>query len=44
VLVKPPGAAGSEIVDRYFSRALPPDVTPAIVAADRIDALRLAFG
>ena len=43
VLVKPPGAAGGEIVDRYFSRALPPDVTPAIVAADRIDALRLAF-
>jgi aspartokinase-like uncharacterized kinase len=43
VLVKPPGAAGDDIVDAYFSRALPDRVTPAIIAADQLDALRSAL-
>jgi probable H4MPT-linked C1 transfer pathway protein len=43
VLVKPPGAVGGNLVDGYFSRALPADVTPVIVAADQVDALRLAL-
>jgi aspartokinase-like uncharacterized kinase len=34
VLVKPPGAAGGDLVDAYFSRALPAEVTAEIVAAD----------
>ena len=34
VLVKPPGAAGRDLVDAYFSRALPAGVTAEIVAAD----------
>lgn len=44
VLIKPSGATGSQLVDGYFSRALPAHVAPAIVPADRIDALRLALG
>ena len=43
VLVKPPHADGNELVDSYFSRALPPGVTSTIVCADQIDALNLAL-
>jgi aspartokinase-like uncharacterized kinase len=43
VLVKPPGAAGNELVDAYFSRALPAHVTSVIVPADRLDALHSAL-
>jgi aspartokinase-like uncharacterized kinase len=44
VLVKPPGAAGNELVDAYFRRVLPAHVTPMIVPADQVDALRSALG
>ena len=47
VLVKPPGVgaqASHELVDAYFERALPSSVKPVIVAADRIERLRLAIG
>jgi 5-(aminomethyl)-3-furanmethanol phosphate kinase len=48
VLVKPPGAvapdtAGRTLVDAYFFRALPHDVTAEMVAADQVDALRMAI-
>jgi 5-(aminomethyl)-3-furanmethanol phosphate kinase len=43
VLVKPPGVGASDSVDGYFNRALPAHVTPAIVPADRTDALRAAL-
>ena len=43
VLLKPPHAHGSELVDAYFQRALPADVRSTIVAADQIDALNLAL-
>jgi 5-(aminomethyl)-3-furanmethanol phosphate kinase len=43
VLVKPPGASGSELVDAYFARALPAQVTPVIVTADRGDELHSAL-
>jgi len=43
VLVKPSGASGSDIVDRCFSSVLPPHVTAAIVAADRIAELAKAI-
>ena len=43
VLVKPPGAAGTGLVDAYFSRALPAHVTPVIVPADQLDALHSAL-
>jgi uncharacterized protein (UPF0264 family)/aspartokinase-like uncharacterized kinase len=43
VLIKPPGAHGADVVDPFFSRALPPELQPAIVPADRLDALRLAL-
>jgi len=39
VLVKPAGAAGSEIVDPYFSRALSAGVEPRVVAAGQLDEL-----
>ena len=39
VLVKPPGATGSGVMDAYFPRALPARVTPVIVPADRIETL-----
>ena len=39
VLVKPPGAAGDEVVDAYFSRALPAHVRPVIIPADRLNEL-----
>ena len=43
VLVKPPGAAGSGVVDSYFSRALPAHVATFVVRADETDALRSAL-
>jgi len=43
VLVKPPGASGSDLVDAYFSRALPAGVTSVIVPADHVDALESAL-
>ena len=38
VLVKPPGAAGDEVVDAYFSRALPAGVTAEVLAANDLPA------
>ena len=43
VLVKPPGASGSDLVDGYFARALPLQVTSVIVPADHMDALQSAL-
>jgi aspartokinase-like uncharacterized kinase len=43
VLVKPPGASDGELVDVYFTRALPAQVKRTIVPADRIDALDAAL-
>ena len=43
VLVKPPGAAGCDLVDVYFTRALPAHVIPVVVPADRTDALYSAL-
>jgi len=43
VLVKPPGASGSDLVDPCFERVLPPHVEKTIVTADRIDRLRAAL-
>jgi probable H4MPT-linked C1 transfer pathway protein len=43
VVIKPPNATGSDLVDGYFSRALPARVTPVIVAADQVDALHRAL-
>jgi len=42
VLIKPSGASGSDVVDRYFSQALPPGVSSACVPADEIDRLLTA--
>jgi probable H4MPT-linked C1 transfer pathway protein len=42
VLVKPAGASG-DLVDRYFSRALPATVRLATVSAERIEELRAAL-
>jgi probable H4MPT-linked C1 transfer pathway protein len=38
VLVKPPGAAGGNLVDGYFSRALPAGVTAEVLAANDLQA------
>jgi probable H4MPT-linked C1 transfer pathway protein len=43
VLIKPPNAEGSDLVDGYFSRALPADVAPVIVNADQVVKLRSAL-
>jgi aspartokinase-like uncharacterized kinase len=43
VLIKPAGAAGVDLVDAYFSRALPAHVRPAIVRADDAVALHSAL-
>jgi aspartokinase-like uncharacterized kinase len=43
VLIKPPNAVGGTLVDGHFSRTLPAHVTPVIVTADRVDALRSAL-
>jgi aspartokinase-like uncharacterized kinase len=40
ILVKPPGARGNEVVDTYFSRALPHAVRSVIVPSDRLEMLR----
>ena len=39
VLVKPRGAAGVDLVDPYFARALPASVASTCVAADRLQGL-----
>jgi (4-(4-[2-(gamma-L-glutamylamino)ethyl]phenoxymethyl)furan-2-yl)methanamine synthase len=39
VLIKPPGASG-DVLDGYFTRALPASVTSVIVSADQMDELR----
>ena len=41
-LIKPSGASGGDVVDRYFSRALPPGVSSACVPADEIEGLLAA--
>ena len=43
VLIKPPGAAGPDLVDDYFTRALPAHVIPVVIPADRTDALYSAL-
>jgi dihydroneopterin aldolase len=43
VLIKPAGAQGPDLVDRYFSRALPAGITVVSAAADRIDDLDAAL-
>jgi 5-(aminomethyl)-3-furanmethanol phosphate kinase len=43
VLVKPPCSSGESLTDAYFTRALPAHVSPAVVPADDIDALREAL-
>jgi aspartokinase-like uncharacterized kinase len=43
VLVKPAGAAGPAIVDRWLDRILPPHIQVDIVTADRLDVLRSAL-
>jgi aspartokinase-like uncharacterized kinase len=43
ILVKPPGAAGGDLVDPYFARTLPAHVMPAIVTADQPEALYSAL-
>jgi len=40
VLVKPPHAEGTDLVDAQFARTLPAGVTSSIVTADRIEELR----
>jgi 5-(aminomethyl)-3-furanmethanol phosphate kinase len=42
VLIKPSGALGGDVVDRYFSQALPPGVWSACVPADKVDCLLTA--
>ena len=44
VLIKPSGASGEDLVDPYFRRALPPDVSSDVVSADRLDALASVAG
>jgi probable H4MPT-linked C1 transfer pathway protein len=43
VLVKSPGARGDDVVDAYFSRALPPELSWSIVHADDLESLRAAL-
>lgn len=43
VLIKPPGATVSPLVDSYFPNALPSHVTPSIVPVDQGEALRAAL-
>jgi (4-(4-[2-(gamma-L-glutamylamino)ethyl]phenoxymethyl)furan-2-yl)methanamine synthase len=40
VLVKPAGAAGPDLVDGYFDRALRPGIAVELVTADQLDRLR----
>ena len=44
VVIKPPSATGSDVMDAYFPRALPPGVAPVIVRADQMDAIKSALG
>ena len=44
VLIKPPGASGDGLVDSYFARALPVEVSVDVVSADQFDALASALG
>ncbi len=44
VLVKASDAAGPDLVDPYFQRALPADVLSEVVTADRLDALASLAG
>ena len=39
ILIKPSGASGEDVVDPYFSRALPAGVVSACVPIDRLDVL-----
>jgi aspartokinase-like uncharacterized kinase len=41
LLIKPPGAAGQDVVDPFFAAAVPPRVHVTIVAADQITAEHL---
>ena len=43
IVIKPPGAEGRDLVDRYFSRALPAGISVVIVTADRLDTLEAAL-
>ena len=43
VLIKPAGASGPDLLDAYFNKVLPPHVTAAIIAADRIAELAKAI-
>ena len=43
VVIKPPGASTCDVVDEYFHRVCPKNVTPLIVPADRTDKLRAAL-
>jgi aspartokinase-like uncharacterized kinase len=43
VLVKPPGATEGELVDAYFTRALPAHIKSVIVPGDQIGALGAAL-
>jgi aspartokinase-like uncharacterized kinase len=43
VLVKPSGASGPAIVDRFFARLLPSHVHAEVVTADRVSELRAAL-
>ena len=43
ILIKPPGAAGGDLVDAYFPRALPAHVRPVYVRADDAAALHSAL-
>ena len=42
-LVKPPGASGTALVDRYFESVVPAHLRSAIIPADRIADLRAAL-
>jgi aspartokinase-like uncharacterized kinase len=43
ILIKPPGAAGGDLVDSCFARALPAHIAPVIVPADQLETLRCVF-
>jgi aspartokinase-like uncharacterized kinase len=43
VLVKPAGASGAALVDRYFAQAVPPDIAITIVDAADLAGLRSAL-
>ena len=43
ILIKPAGASGAEMLDAYFSRALPADVVWKSVTADQVDEALIHF-